>query len=155
MLLEFLEKSLNFTRTDLYEPCENQILLQMNNQGADQPAHPHSRISAFIIFLESIITTLAPIMSVIWLVSVAVQTGLSLACSETQKTGFLMMRSIGSQKIKELLGKKKYRIVSQAIFFFLKKKQMRQDRFLFFIYFFQQNRCGNFFFLKLATLFFF
>ena len=58
-----------------------------NNIGADQPAHPHSLISAFVIrFLESIISKLATneILSFL-LVSVAEETGLSLAFSETPK----------------------------------------------------------------------
>ena len=64
----------------------------MNNTGADQPAHPRSLISAFVIcFLESIISKLAPgEISILFLVSVAEETGLKLALSETPKTGFLM-----------------------------------------------------------------
>ena len=42
----------------------------VNNKGADQPAHPHSLISAFVFYsFESIIPRL----------SVAMETGLSLA----------------------------------------------------------------------------
>ena len=41
----------------------------VNNKGADQPAHPHSLISAFVDSFESIILRL----------SVAMETGLSLA----------------------------------------------------------------------------
>ena len=52
----------------------------VNNKGADQPAHPRSLISAFVFrSLESIISKL----------SVAKETGLSLALSKTPKTGFL------------------------------------------------------------------
>ena len=51
-----------------------------NNTGADQPAHPHSLISVFVIrFLESIICKLAE----------GEMTGLKLALSDTPKTGFL------------------------------------------------------------------
>ena len=67
-----------------------------NNTGSDQPAHPCRLISAFVIrFLESIISKLATSeMSIFWLVSVAEETGLSLALSETPKTGFLATRPI-------------------------------------------------------------
>ena len=51
----------------------------MNNKGADQPAHPHSLISAFVFrSFESIISRL----------SVDKETGLSIALSKTPKTGF-------------------------------------------------------------------
>ena len=62
-----------------------------NNKGADQPAHPHSLISAFVIhLLKSIISRLATSeISLFYLVSVAEETCLSLALSETPKTGFL------------------------------------------------------------------
>ena len=50
----------------------------VNNKGADQPAHPHSLISAFVFrSFESIISRL----------SVAKETGLSLAFSKTPKAG--------------------------------------------------------------------
>ena len=67
-----------------------------NNTGADQPAHPRSLISAFVIrFFESIICKLATgEISVFLLVSVAEETGLKLALAETPKTGFLAMRPI-------------------------------------------------------------
>ena len=67
-----------------------------NNKGADQPAHPRSLISANIIrYLESIISRLTiGEISVFWLVSVADETGLSVALSETPKTGFLTTRPI-------------------------------------------------------------
>ena len=65
-----------------------------NNKGADQPAHPRSLISAFVIpLLKSIISRLATSeISLFYLVSVAEETGLSLALSETPKTGFLTSR---------------------------------------------------------------
>ena len=61
-----------------------------NNTGADQPAHPRSLISAFVIrVLESTISKLATSeISVFKLVSVASTTGFSLALS----TGFLAPR---------------------------------------------------------------
>ena len=63
----------------------------MKNTGTDQPAHPRRLISAFIIrFLESIICNLATgEISIFELVSVAEETDLKLALSETPKTGFL------------------------------------------------------------------
>ena len=62
-----------------------------NNTGADQPAHPRSLISAVVFhFLESITSTLTSSeISTFWLVSVAGETGLKLALTETPKTGFL------------------------------------------------------------------
>ena len=61
-----------------------------NNKGADQPAHPCSLVSAFVVCcLDSIIPLLAIAeISRIWLVSVAEQAGLSLNRSATPKTGF-------------------------------------------------------------------
>ena len=65
-----------------------------NHTGADQPAHPRSLISAFVIrLLESIISRLATSeISMSWLISVAEETGLNLALSETPKTGFVKLR---------------------------------------------------------------
>ena len=57
---------------------------------ADQPAHPRSLISAFVVrCLDSIISldSIAEI-SRLWLVSVAAQAGLCLAWSETPKDTF-------------------------------------------------------------------
>ena len=67
-----------------------------NNTGADQPAHLRRLISAFVIrFLESIIRNLVTgKISIFYLVSVAKETGLKLAFSETPKTGFLATKSI-------------------------------------------------------------
>ena len=64
-----------------------------NNKGADQPAHPRSLISTFVVrCLDSIIPLLAIAeISIFWLASVAEQTGLSLTWLRTPKTGFLMM----------------------------------------------------------------
>ena len=63
-----------------------------NNKDADQPAHQHSLISAFVVrCLDSII----PLVSIskissLYLASIAVQGGLSLPWLQTTKTGFLM-----------------------------------------------------------------
>ena len=61
-----------------------------NNTGADQPAHPRSLISAFVIhLLASIIYRLATReISIFLLVFVLEQAGLNLALSETPMTGF-------------------------------------------------------------------
>ena len=57
-----------------------------NNTGSDQLAHMCSLISVFV--LESIICKLATgEISLLWLVSVAEETGLKLTLSETLKTG--------------------------------------------------------------------
>ena len=67
-----------------------------NNKGADQPAHPRSLISAFVIpLLESIISRLATSeISVFWVVSAAEETGLNLTVSESLETGFVATRPI-------------------------------------------------------------
>ena len=67
-----------------------------NNKGDDQPTHKHRLISAFVICsLESIVDKLATCeISIFKLVSVAEETGLCLALSETPKTGFLALRLI-------------------------------------------------------------
>ena len=68
----------------------------MKNKGADQPAHLRRLISAFVIhLLESIISKLASSkISIFELVSVAEETGLSLALSTNPKAGFLTSRPI-------------------------------------------------------------
>ena len=69
-----------------------------NNKGADQPAHPRSLISTFVVrYLDSTAPILAKSkISRRLLVSVAEQAGLNLPWSETPKTGFLMTRLIFS-----------------------------------------------------------
>ena len=61
-----------------------------NNKGADQPAHPYRLISAFAVhFLLSIISRLAASeISIFSLVSVAEETGLSLALWQTPEDRF-------------------------------------------------------------------
>ena len=55
----------------------------VNDKGTDQPAHPRSLISAFVFLsFESIICR----------VSVAKETGLSLALSKTPKTGLFCVK---------------------------------------------------------------
>ena len=62
----------------------------------NQPAHPRRLINTFFIrFLKSIISKLAlRKISIFSLVSVTEETGLSLALSETPKTGFLASQPI-------------------------------------------------------------
>ena len=62
----------------------------MNNEGADQPVHPRILLSALVFrLLKSTISKLAlSELSIFWLVSVAEETGLKLALSDTPKTGF-------------------------------------------------------------------
>ena len=69
-----------------------------------QPVHPRSLISAYVIrLLVSFISRLA--MSGIFdLVSVAEETGLSLALSVTRKTGFVATRPIYKPCKKKFLG---------------------------------------------------
>ena len=57
-----------------------------NNKYADQPAHPRSLISAFVIqFLESIISKLTTSENLIFLlVSVAEETGLNITVSNPE-----------------------------------------------------------------------
>ena len=68
----------------------------VNNKGADQPAHPHSLISAFVVHcLDSIISRVSiSEISSLYLASVAAQSGLCLTWSQTLKTGFLVTRLI-------------------------------------------------------------
>ena len=77
---------------------ENLFMLYVNNKGADQPVHPPSLISAFVVrCLDSIIPLLAIAqISRLWLVSVAEQAWLSLTWLQTPKTGFLVTRLIWS-----------------------------------------------------------
>ena len=70
------------------------VLAISNNKGADQPAHPDSLISAFVIHCLDSIIPLASVseISSLYVASVVAQAGLSLPWSQTLKTGFLVMR---------------------------------------------------------------
>ena len=61
-----------------------------NNKGADQPAHPRSRISAFVVrYLDSVISLVSVTkISSPLLASVAEQASLSLTRSETPEDRF-------------------------------------------------------------------
>ena len=68
----------------------------VNNKGTDQPVHPRSLISTFVIrLLDNIISKLATSeIPIFYLVPVAEETGLSLALLETLKAGFVALRPI-------------------------------------------------------------
>ena len=63
-----------------------------NNKGADQPAHPHSLISAFVVCCLDSIISLDSIAEISrrQLAPVAVQAGLSLTWLKTPKTHVLV-----------------------------------------------------------------
>ena len=62
-----------------------------NNKGADQPAHPRSLISTFVVrYLNSIYKLALSKVSRFYLVSVTVQACLSLPWSQTPNTVFLV-----------------------------------------------------------------
>ena len=70
------------------------VLSYANNKGADQPAHPRSLISAFVVrCVDSLIPMLAKTkLSRLYLytASAAEQAGLSRTWSQTQNPGLLM-----------------------------------------------------------------
>ena len=71
---------------------ENLFMPYANNKCADQPAHPRSLISTFVVRCLDSIIPLASIseMSSLYLFSLAAQAGLSPTWSQTPKTCFLM-----------------------------------------------------------------
>ena len=82
---------------------ENLFMPYANNKGADQPLHPHSLISTFVVRCLDRIIPLVSIseISSLYLASVAAQAGLSLTCSKNPKDRFscdeaqIMKRIIG------------------------------------------------------------
>ena len=70
------------------------LMSYANNKGTDQPEHPRSLISAFVVrCLDSTMSLVSVTkISSLMLASVAEQVGLSLTWSETPKTGFLVTR---------------------------------------------------------------
>ena len=75
----------------LNAPWENLPFAYANNKDADQPAHPHSLISAFVICC---LDSKMPLVSVyeissLWLASVT-EFGFSQTWSEIPQTGFLV-----------------------------------------------------------------
>ena len=83
---------LHLLDTSLFELGDEKMCLMSyaNNKGADQPAHPHSLISAFIVHcLDSVISLVSVIkISNLKLASVAEQAGLSVTWSETPEDTF-------------------------------------------------------------------
>ena len=71
-------------------------MLYANNKGADQPAHPRSLISAFVVRCLDSIMPLVSIseISSLYQASVTAQAGLCLTWSQSPKTGFLVTRPI-------------------------------------------------------------
>ena len=71
----------------LYEPGHDKMCLMSyaNNKSADQPVHPHSLISTFVVrCLDSVMSLVSVTkISSLMLASVAAQAGLCLAFSET------------------------------------------------------------------------
>ena len=61
-----------------------------NNKGADQPAHPRSLISAFVVRCLDSVMSLVSVTKIsnLMLASVAEQAGLSLTWSETPEDTF-------------------------------------------------------------------
>ena len=76
----------------LIEPGHEKMCLMSyaNNKGADQPAHPRSLISAFVVrCLDSVMSLVSVTkISSLMLASVAEQASLSLTCSETPEDTF-------------------------------------------------------------------
>ena len=66
------------------------LMSYANNKGADQPPHPRSLISAFVVCCLDSIISLDSIAEISrhYLASVAAQAGLCLAWSETPKATF-------------------------------------------------------------------
>ena len=65
------------------------LMLYENNKGTDQPAHPHSLISAFVVrSLDSISLVSRSKISRFYLVSVAEQAGLNVTGSQIPEDTF-------------------------------------------------------------------
>ena len=97
------------------------VLPYANNKGADQPAHPRSLISTFVIrCLDSIISLVSiSKISSLSLASEAEQASLSLTWSQTPKTCFLVMRLIVSQSFLINVLKLASDFVNDAVKYFL------------------------------------
>ena len=79
-------------RNNITEPDHEKMCLMpyANNKGADQPAHPRSLISAFVVRCQNRMIPLVYISEIsrFKLVSVAEQVSLCLALSETPEKTF-------------------------------------------------------------------
>ena len=98
---------------------ENLFMQYANNKEADQPAHPRSLISTFIVrCLDSIIPLVfITEISSIYLASVAAQTDLRLTWSGNPKTGFLVtwLRSSCTRIYKAFLHEHAYKYCSHFL----------------------------------------
>ena len=85
----FIEK---YGKSEKATPRENLFMPYANNKGADQPAHPRSLISAFVVrCLDRRIPLFSKSkISRLYLVPVAEQASLSLTWAQTPKTDFLV-----------------------------------------------------------------
>ena len=100
---------------------ENLFLPYANNKGADQPAHPRSLISAFVVHWLGSIIPLVSIseISSLYLASVAAQAGLSLPWSQTPKTGFLVTKLNYSNVITRILAswiKTMFKLLTKSVY---------------------------------------
>ena len=90
------QSSYDFLYRETNEPGHEKTCLMSyaNNKGADQPAHPRSLISAFVVrCLDSVMSVISVSkISSRMLASVAEQASLSLIWSETPEDTFLMTR---------------------------------------------------------------
>ena len=70
------------------------FMLYANNKDTDQPAHPRSLISVFVVHCLDSILSLVSLCAIsrLYLVSEAELAGLCLTWSQTLKTGFLVTR---------------------------------------------------------------
>ena len=70
------------------------LMSYANNKGADQPAHPRSLISAFVVRCLDSVMALVSVTKIsnLMLASLAEQAGLSLTGRKLPKTRFLMKR---------------------------------------------------------------
>ena len=75
----------------IHEPVMRKCVMSYaNNKGANQPAHPRSLISAFVVRCLDSMMSLVYVtkISSLMLASVAAEAGLCLACSETPEDAF-------------------------------------------------------------------
>ena len=95
--------------TNLSSIVRKPVLTYANNKGADQPAHPRSLISTFVVrCLDSIIPLVCiSEISNLCLASVPAQAGLCLTWLQTPKTGFLMTRLIWRWHYKSIYDSKR------------------------------------------------
>ena len=86
----FLWRNMTKNKEKMSQDMRKHVLCHANNKGADQPAHPRSLISAFVVRCLGSVISLVSVtkISSLMLASVAEQAGLSLTRSETPKDTF-------------------------------------------------------------------